>query len=115
MALDSARMGDSPLQIPTCTAIAPTGGGKSLIFQVLGTLLGGISLVITPLLTLSVDHVGKFTNFPENIGTIESFHIDNIYKSNTKDERLQLSIHHLKKTAIGIVNLASNGTICINE
>ena len=89
--LDSARMGDSILQIPTYTAIAPTGGGKSLIFQVLGTLLGGISLVITPLLTLSVDHVGKFTNFPDNIGTIESFHIDNICKS----DRILLMSHLL--------------------
>jgi len=51
-----------------------------LIFQVLGTLLSGTSLIITLLLTLSVDHVGKFINFLENMPTIESFHLDNISK-----------------------------------
>ena len=38
-------------------AILPTGGGKSLTFQIAGLARGGLTLVITPLIALMEDQV----------------------------------------------------------
>lgn len=38
-------------------ALLPTGGGKSIIFQVAGLALGGLTVVVTPLISLMKDQV----------------------------------------------------------
>ncbi|MCU1478438.1 MAG: ATP-dependent helicase RecQ [Subtercola sp.] len=38
-------------------AIMPTGYGKSLIYEVTGTVLGGVTIVISPLIALQEDQV----------------------------------------------------------
>jgi len=40
-------------------AILPTGAGKSICFQIPGLLLNGLSLVVTPLIALMQDQVGR--------------------------------------------------------
>lgn len=43
-------------------AILPTGGGKSVCFQVPGLIRGGLTLVVTPLIALMKDQVQNLEN-----------------------------------------------------
>lgn len=42
-----------------CLALLPTGGGKSICFQVPGLSLGGVTLVVSPLIALMKDQVAQ--------------------------------------------------------
>ncbi len=50
------------MQQKDTVAVLPTGGGKSIIYQVAGLTLGGISLVISPLIALIEDQVNNLQN-----------------------------------------------------
>ena len=50
---------DSVLRGQNTLALLPTGGGKSICFQIPGLILEGITIVVTPLIALMIDQVNE--------------------------------------------------------
>ena len=50
---------DSVLRGQNTLALLPTGGGKSVCFQIPGLILEGVTLVVTPLIALMIDQVNE--------------------------------------------------------
>lgn len=55
-----------------------TGGGKSHLIRLLGTMLRGLNIVFHPLLALMGDQVAKFREGRDDHGAIETHNIDEI-------------------------------------
>ena len=55
--------------------ICKTGEGKSRVYLVSGTCIGGVTLCISPLLSLAMDQSCKALNHVPNTCTISSFHL----------------------------------------
>ena len=54
-------------------AVLPTGGGKTLVYQMAGTLLDGTTVIATPLIALMQDQVRRLTDEPgARPGRVES-------------------------------------------
>lgn len=53
---------ESVLQGNDTLGLMPTGGGKSITFQVPGLVLGGLTIVVTPLVSLMKDQVDNLRN-----------------------------------------------------
>jgi len=62
-------------------ALMPTGSGKSLIYQVSAVLLGGITLVVSPLVALMLDQV----QYLQKCGVLAKMLASNISKDETKE------------------------------
>ena len=56
-----------------------TGAGKSHAMRVLDSMLGGITLIFIPLLTLSADVLEKFKTENDSFGDVDVSHLDEIY------------------------------------
>ena len=56
-----------------------TGAGKSHAMRVAGGLLGGVTLIFIPLLTLSADVLEKFKTTNETFGEVNVSHLDELY------------------------------------
>ncbi len=78
-------------------AIMPTGGGKSICFQLPALVFSGITIVISPLIALMKDQVDSL-----KANGIEACFINS---SQTEDER-QFYIERLKSNAIKLVYIA---------
>ena len=62
----------------TYVLIAPTSGGKSLVRDTVGRILGGVYWTICPLLSLSADQTEKINDYKQQFGDngIRPIHID---------------------------------------
>ena len=109
-------------------AILPTGGGKSICFQVPGIALEGVTLVISPLIALMQDQVNNLEKRGINASLITSalsyreidISLDNARFGNTKflytsPERLKsdLFIERFKRMKIGLIVI--DEAHCISE
>ncbi len=106
---------DSLLNHKDCIGILPTGYGKSITFQVSALLLEGITLVVTPLISLMQDQVLKLKKkkYPaEFISSLQNTEEqDSIYRNLKRIKLLYLSgerlqskrfLQEIKKYKIGL-------------
>ena len=56
--------------------LAKTGGGKSHVIRMIGTLLKGIHLIVHPLLVLTADQTAKFASGSDEFGQIGVHNLD---------------------------------------
>ena len=73
--------------------IRKTGEGKSLVFLVTGACIGGVTLCISPLLSLATDQSRKVLKHAHSTCTVSSFHLDEMSPSNL--DKLQTSLMRL--------------------
>ena len=78
-------------------ALMPTGGGKSLCYQLPAVLMGGLTIVISPLIALMKDQVDSL-----NVNGIPAAFFNS---SQTPDERIEL-ITKLKNNQVRLLYLA---------
>jgi len=109
-------------------ALLPTGGGKSICFQVPGLALEGLTLVISPLIALMKDQVEnlKSRGIPA-VAIYSGMHpreisnaIDNAVNGNTRflyisPERLKTDTMKINLPLMGITLLAVDEAHCISQ
>lgn len=84
---------------PQATLLAQgTGGGKSALYQAIGTVDAGHMLVIETTLSLSADQSSKISSASGRNGPVESFQLDSL-KSKTSRNSLSQCLRSLEKTA----------------
>ena len=73
--------------------IRKTGEGKSLVYLVTGSCIGGVTLCISPLLSLAMDQSRKVLKHSPNTVTVSSYHLDEMSPSLL--QKLQTSLTRL--------------------
>jgi superfamily II DNA helicase RecQ len=76
-------------QRPKVLSVQATGKGKSLCMQRAGTLLGGVTLVIVPLLALGAHQVTMILWACNAFGKISAYHLDEIKTSAARNQVVQ--------------------------
>ena len=72
---DTFREGQEPvvralMDGRSALAVFPTGGGKSLCYQLPALLLDGLTLVVSPLIALMRDQVEALTKWGHKMGSL---------------------------------------------
>ncbi|MCL2002570.1 MAG: DNA helicase RecQ [Oscillospiraceae bacterium] len=88
---------DAVLQGRDVLGIMPTGGGKSLCYQVPAVMLDGVALIISPLISLMKDQVMAL----KNIGVSAAF-----INSSLSPEQLRMAYGHMRAGQYKIVYIA---------
>nr|MCU0909418.1 RecQ family ATP-dependent DNA helicase [Paracoccaceae bacterium] len=88
-------------------AIMPTGGGKSLCFQLPALMRGGVTLVISPLIALMRDQVRALRAAGVDAGALTSANTD----EETAEVRRALAEGRLKLLYLAPERLGSAGTV----
>jgi superfamily II DNA helicase RecQ len=86
--------------------VRPTGGGKTLLFTVLARCIKGVTLCITPLLSLGSDQVRKLINTSTFDQSITAFHLDELDENQINEVSVSVSRQalHPSKTVILFVS-----------
>ena len=85
--------------------VTRTGGGKSHVFRMLGTLLRGVHLIIHPLLVLAADQMQKFGEGSFDFGTVACVNVDNAVKDHTRRTDLLTRLAALRRSTSSTVYL----------
>lgn len=67
--------------------VARTGIGKTHVFRMIGTVLGGIAVNIIPLLSLSGTQMEKIKSAAQQFGSVEAHHLDELPQGSDVLER----------------------------
>ena len=78
--------------------LCPTGGGKSLLYQVLALYVKGVTLCITLILTLGADQMGKVLQIPDR--SVTAFHMDKLNDADVLKLKRKLDIRHPQDAVI---------------
>jgi ATP-dependent DNA helicase RecQ len=109
-------------------ALLPTGGGKSLCFQVPGLLMGGTTLVISPLISLMNDQVQNLRargisavaisaamNFKEIDVALNNAALGHVQFLYLSPERIQNDVFRQKLAYLPITLIAVDEAHCISQ
>ncbi|GAA3646241.1 RecQ family ATP-dependent DNA helicase [Asaccharospora irregularis] len=96
-------------------AIMPTGGGKSICYQIPSLMLDGLTIVISPLISLMKDQVDSLNTMGINAvfinSSLSSEQLDNILVDINKDKYKILYIAPERLDNLEFVNLIKNKSI----
>ena len=85
-----------------CLCVKPTGGGKSLIFNVVATILQGVTICICPLLSLGADQTKKTLAMVDtpSPAPVTAFHLDEMKLKSVHKLKRILRDERSKRTAV---------------
>ena len=111
-----------------CLALLPTGGGKSICFQVPAIAMGGLCLVVTPLIALMKDQVENLRRkgitafsihsgmtWKEVLKTIETAGNSNCKFLYVSPERLETKVFKEYLPSLGVKLIAVDEAHCISQ